>query len=88
VGSGIEIREAHFPGPVGDRRVWQWRFPFADMSHRGSILCLPSGIYGWDAWKTGLLDTALFDRVLAESGDIEFLLVGTGHVDSPTADRI
>ena len=23
-------------------------FAFADMSHRGSILCLPSGIHGWD----------------------------------------
>ena len=24
-------------------------FRFAGMSHRGSILCLPSGIYAWDA---------------------------------------
>jgi uncharacterized protein len=24
-------------------------FRFADMSHRGSILCLPSGVYAWHA---------------------------------------
>lgn len=39
-------------------------FRFADMSHRGSILCLPSGIWAWDATS---IDT------LAAS-DVEFLL--------------
>ncbi|WP_299863035.1 Mth938-like domain-containing protein [uncultured Hoeflea sp.] len=75
---GIEIREAHFPGRSGIDAYGNGGFRFADMSHRGSILCLPSGIYGWDASEDQPLEAGLFDRVLAETGDIEFLLVGTG----------
>jgi uncharacterized protein len=78
VGQGIEIREAHFPGRSGIDAYGNGGFRFADMSHRGSILCLPSGIYGWDAVEGDVLDIKLFERVLAEAADIEFLLVGTG----------
>jgi hypothetical protein len=41
---GIEIREAHFPGRAPIDTYGNGGFRFADMSHRGSILCLPSGI--------------------------------------------
>lgn len=75
---GIEIREAHFPGRSGIDAYGNGGFRFADMSHRGSILCLPSGIYGWDVTEDQPIEAALFDRVLAETADIEFLLVGTG----------
>ncbi|WP_420409516.1 Mth938-like domain-containing protein [Hoeflea sp.] len=78
MGRGIEIREAHFPGRAGIDAYGNGGFRFADMSHRGSILCLPSGIYGWDVTEAQPLEKALFDKVLAEAGDIEFLLVGTG----------
>ncbi|MCY0095208.1 Mth938-like domain-containing protein [Hoeflea ulvae] len=75
---GIEIREAHFPGRAPIEAYGNGGFRFADMSHRGSILCLPSGIYGWDVTEGDALDASLFEKVLAEAGDIEFLLVGTG----------
>lgn len=75
---GIEFREAHFPGRSAIDAYGNGGFRFADMSHRGSILCLPSGIHGWDAVEGQLLETALFERVLAQAADIEVLLVGTG----------
>jgi uncharacterized protein len=75
---GIEIREAHFPGRAPIETYGNGGFRFADMSHRGSILCLPSGIHGWDMDATKPLSIENFQRVLAEAGDIEFLLVGTG----------
>jgi uncharacterized protein len=31
-------------------------FRFAEMSHRGSILCLPSGVYAWNANAVETLD--------------------------------
>ena len=43
---GIEIREAHFPGRAPIDAYGDGGFRFAEMSHRGSILCLPSGIHG------------------------------------------
>lgn len=75
---GIEIREAHFPGRAPIEAYGNGGFRFADMSHRGSILCLPSGIYGWDVAEGDPLAPSLFEKILAETRDIEFLLVGTG----------
>jgi uncharacterized protein len=54
-------------------------FQFAGMSHRGSILALPSGVYAWDVAYPDDLALAAFARVLAEPrGAIEHLLIGTG----------
>ncbi|HET7412430.1 MAG TPA: Mth938-like domain-containing protein [Pararhizobium sp.] len=75
---GIEIRQAHFPGRAPIDAYGNGGFRFADMSHRGSILCLPSGIHGWNAVEGDVLDVAAFEKVLAETAEIEFLLVGTG----------
>ncbi len=75
---GIEIRDAHFPGRAPIDAYGNGGFRFADMSHRGSVLCLPSGIYGWDMQAGEALTLTRFARVLEEAGDIEVLLVGTG----------
>jgi uncharacterized protein len=48
------------------------------MSHRGDILCLPSGIYGWEARPDATFDEAALAKVFAESEAIEVLLIGTG----------
>ena len=53
-------------------------FRFADMSHRGSILCLPSGIYGWDVTSGDELTPELLAPALAEAADLGVLLIGTG----------
>lgn len=76
---GIEIREAHFPGRAPIDAYGNGGFRFADMSHRGSLLCLPSGIYGWDMKEGDPLTVEAFSKVLAESGEIEVLLVGSGQ---------
>ncbi len=75
---GIEIRDAHFPGRAPIDAYGNGGFRFADMSHRGSILCLPSGIHGWDMAEGDPLTPEAFGRVLSEAGGIEVLLVGTG----------
>ncbi|MXN45744.1 hypothetical protein GR138_11120 [Shinella kummerowiae] len=80
---GIEIREAHFPGRAPIDAYGNGGFRFADMSHRGSILCLPSGIHGWDKDEGSPLTLADIERVLDEAGDIEVLLVGTGKEIRP-----
>ncbi|MGD9783203.1 MAG: Mth938-like domain-containing protein [Hyphomicrobiaceae bacterium] len=53
-------------------------FRFADMSHRGSLLCLPSGMLAWHVSDPLALDVADFDAVLAAPEGIGFLLLGTG----------
>jgi uncharacterized protein len=49
------------------------------MSHRGSILCLPSGVHGWDVTSAAGIDAASLARVFEEHGAIEVLLVGMGR---------
>ncbi|ADZ70631.1 Mth938-like domain-containing protein [Polymorphum gilvum] len=75
----MEVRKAHFPGRAPVDAYGDGGFRFAGMSHRGSILCLPSGIHGWEAVDYDSLDLEAFARVLAEAGEIEVLLVGTGR---------
>ncbi|MBT1154294.1 Mth938-like domain-containing protein [Aminobacter anthyllidis] len=76
--AGLIIREAHFPGRAPVDAYGDGGFRFADMSHRGSILCLPSGIYGWQPTDPLALQAADFERLFAEAGDVEILLVGMG----------
>ncbi len=72
------IRDAHFPGRSPIDAYGNGGFRFADMSHRGSLLCLPSGIHGWKPVGAPMPILADFEPVLAEAGLIEILLVGTG----------
>ena len=54
-------------------------FRFAEMSHRGSILCLPSGIYAWQPGSPDEIETAALAPVLAERDALDLLLLGTGR---------
>ena len=74
----VVIRDAHYPGRAPIEAYGNGGFRFAGMSHRGSLLCLPSGIYGWKAPSPGDLDEESLAQVFAEADKIEILLVGTG----------
>ena len=74
----LVIRDAHFPGRAPIDTYGNGGFRFAGMSHRGSVLCLPSGIYGWPGPEGDTIDEASLERVFAEASDIEVLLLGTG----------
>jgi len=82
-GGGIIVRAAHFPGRAPIDSYGNGGFRFAGMSHRGSLLCLPSGIYGWEA--PAAIDAVSLSRVLDEADGIEVLLVGTGRDLVPLA---
>lgn len=76
--AGIALRDAHFPGRSPIEAYGNGGFRFAGMSHRGDLLCLPSGIYGWQAPAAEAVDEAALAKVFAESGAIEIILIGTG----------
>ena len=75
---GFLIEPARFPGRAPIDSYGNGGFRFADMSHRGSILALPSGIEAWDVAAPADVQPATLSRLIAESKDIEILLVGTG----------
>jgi uncharacterized protein len=53
-------------------------FRFADMSHRGSILALPSGVHAWPVTSFADVNVVCLAPVLAQASTIEVLLIGTG----------
>jgi uncharacterized protein len=60
-------------------------FRFADMSHRGSILALPSGVRAIAALSHADIDARLIDQALAESGGLDVLIIGSGKDLLPLA---
>jgi uncharacterized protein len=54
-------------------------FRFADMSHRGSLLCLPTGMHKWDVASPAEISLDNLAPVFAAAADLDVLLVGLGH---------
>lgn len=67
-----------YPGRAPVDAYGNGGFRFAGMSHRGSILCLPSGIYAWELANAEEIGPASLASALAEKGALSVLLLGTG----------
>ncbi|MEL6436238.1 MAG: MTH938/NDUFAF3 family protein [Pseudomonadota bacterium] len=76
--AGLEMRPARFPGRAPVDAYGNGGFRFADMSHRGSILMLPSGIYAWPIDAFADASMANLGQVAEDADDIEVLLFGCG----------
>lgn len=75
----IPVRDAHFPGRAPIDAYGRGGFRFAGMSHRGGVVCLPSGIHGWSDGPFPTLTESDFDIVVAEAAKgFELLVLGTG----------
>jgi uncharacterized protein len=53
-------------------------FRFAGMSHRGSLLCLPTGMHAWEATSAAEISFANLQPVCDAADQIDVLLVGLG----------
>lgn len=80
---GVIIRDAHYPGRAPIDAYGRGGFRFAEMSHVGSLMCLPSGIYGWSPTAIAEMTPDAFARVIAEAGEIDVLLAGMGPMPAP-----
>lgn len=69
----------HFPQQVGIDAYGNGGFRFAEMSHRGSLLCLPGGMLGWSVTTAAEITLESLAPVLDSAGDIDALMIGLGH---------
>jgi uncharacterized protein len=76
--SGAAPAVPHFPRPAPIDAYGQGGFRFADMSHRGSLLCLPDGIWAWPLTQASEIDEASLARVFENAQAIDTLILGTG----------
>ena len=58
------------------------------MSHRGSILALPAGIWAWAPNSSSEIDEASLARVIAVRDEIDILLIGTGREHGPLPEAL
>ena len=86
--SGFKFEEAHFPERVPIDAYGNGGFRFAGMSHQGSLLCLPSGIYSWDLVSHTDFTQQSFEKVFQEADQIEVLLIGTGEKLEPLDSQL
>ena len=53
-------------------------FRFADMSHRGSLLCLPDGMWAWPVTMPADITDATLALVFAHAEALDFFILGVG----------
>jgi uncharacterized protein len=54
-------------------------FRFAGMSHRGSLLCFPDGVWAWPVKDSGQLSEAALTAVFERAQLLDFFLIGAGR---------
>jgi uncharacterized protein len=68
----------HLPRSAPIEAYGQGGFAFAEMSHRGSLLCLPDAIWAWPVERPEQIDRAALARVFDAAPEIDTLIIGTG----------
>jgi len=68
----------HFPRSAPIDAYGKGGFAFAEMSHRGSLLCLPDAIWAWPVSKPAEINEESLSRVFEAANIVDTLIVGTG----------
>ena len=69
----------HLPYPALIEAYGKGGFRFAGMSHRGSLLCLPDGIWPWPVAHAEDITEEALAPVFARADSIGLFLLGGGH---------
>src|SRR5512143_3702773 len=77
IGGGADT--PHLPRPAPIDAYGNGGFRFAGMSHRGSLLCFPDGIWAWPVTATADLNAAAFDDAFARADRLDIFLIGCGR---------
>ena len=76
--------DGFLPGQHAIEAYGSGGFRFGEMSHRGSILALPSGVRIWTVDDVSRLAENSLEPLFEEPvGAVQFLLIGTGAVMRP-----
>jgi uncharacterized protein len=72
-------RAPHLPQAAPIDAYGNGGFRFGGMSHQGSLLCLPDGIWAWPVTSADAIDEQALGNVLKRAADIDALILGTGR---------
>src|SRR5215469_2080368 len=69
----------HLPHPAPIDAYGNGGFRFGGMSHRGSLLCFPDGIWAWPINDATELNEGLLSPAFDRAASLDFFLVGAGR---------
>lgn len=69
----------HLPHPALIDAYGDGGFRFAGMSHRGSLLCFPDGIWAWPVDSVADLSASALEAVFDRAERLDFFLIGAGR---------
>lgn len=75
---GLGPDAPHLPNPAPIDAYGNGGFRFAGMSHRGSLLCFPDGIWAWPVTGVGDLTEEVLAPALARADQLDFFIIGGG----------
>jgi uncharacterized protein len=78
----------HLPHPVPIDAYGNGGFRFGGMSHRGSLLCLPDGIWAWPVTDVRDITTSSLGLAFARAADLHVFLIGVGRDPWRIPDRL
>ncbi|MPZ58825.1 MAG: hypothetical protein GEU91_20495 [Rhizobiales bacterium] len=71
--------QPHYPASALIEAYGAGGFRFAGMSHRGSLLFMPDGIWAWPVRSPDGLSQDALAPVFARAPELDLVLVGTGR---------
>ncbi|MGX9393464.1 Mth938-like domain-containing protein [Nitrobacteraceae bacterium UC4446_H13] len=69
----------HLPRSAPIEAYGNGGFRFDEMSHRGSLLCLPDSMWAWPVATPQQIDRYSLGRVFEKANSIDTLIIGTGN---------
>jgi uncharacterized protein len=85
---GLTTDSPHLPNQAPIDAYGNGGFRFGGMSHRGSLLCLPDGIWAWPVLAASDITSSMLEAVFAQGDQLDIFLLGVGHDPWPLPDRI
>jgi uncharacterized protein len=71
--------EPHLPYPAPIDAYGNGGFRFAGLSHRGSLMCLPDGIWAWPVAAPQAITPATLGLVFDRAPRLDLFILGTGR---------
>lgn len=78
----------HLPRPAPIEAYGNGGFRFGGMSHRGSLLCFPDGIWAWQVQNVSDLTTGSLEAAFARADELDFFLIGGGRDPWVLSERL
>lgn len=86
--SGGSADAPHLPQPALIDAYGDGGFRFGGMSHRGSLLCFPDGIWAWPVGDAKQLNEEVLTAVFNRAQTLDFFLIGAGRDPWPLPDAL